>query len=192
MAQELQSIELFIKDEDKDGVFAVSLVENPAIEEDFVALSKLDIDLKVADEERRVVVGLALIPNKKIERMMKGKNFNIFFSKETIQKTQELYMRQLNQNNVTAEHEEKVSGCSVCESWIVEDTKNDKSNIYNLEAEEGSWVLMMKINNDEMWSKVKDGEFKGFSIEGIFDGFEQLNQSKEETQLEQIINILKD
>ena len=188
----MQTIELFIKDEDKDGVFAVSLVENPAIEEDFVALSKLDIDLKVADEERRVVVGMALVPNKKIERMMKGKNFNIFFSEETIQKTQELYMRKLNQNNVTTEHEEKASGCSVIESWIVENEEQDKSNLYNLSASKGSWVIMMKIYNDDLWDKVKLGEFKGFSIEGVFDGFDQLEQSAltDEDKLEQIKNLL--
>ena len=185
----METIELFIKDEAKDGVFAVSLVEEPAIEEDFVALSTEKIELKVADEERRVVVGLALVPEKKIYRFMKGKEFNIFFSKETISKAQELYMKKLNQNNVTTEHEEEITGATVIESWIVEDTKQDKTNLYNLKATEGSWAIMMKIDNDEVWSKVKAGEFKGFSIEGLFGGFEQL-QSEQKPE-EDIINELE-
>lgn len=184
----METIELFIKDEAKDGVFAVSLVEEPAIEEDFVALSTEKIELKVADEERRVVVGLALVPEKKIYRFMKGKEFNIFFSKETISKAQELYMKKLNQNNVTTEHEEEITGATVIESWIVEDTKQDKTNLYNLKATEGSWAIMMKIDNDEVWNKVKQGEFKGFSIEGLFGGFEQLQSAQPE---EDIINALE-
>jgi hypothetical protein len=186
----METIELFIADEAKDGVFAVSLVEEPAIEEDFVALSTDRIELKVADEERKVVVGLALVPEKKIYRFMKGKEFNIFFSKDTISKAQELYMKKLNLNNVTAEHEEKVTGASVIESWIVEDSKNDKTNLYNLKATEGSWAIMMKIDNEELWSKVKSGEFKGFSIEGIFGGFEQLEASKDKDIVEQIKELI--
>jgi len=186
----METIELFIADEAKDGVFAVSLVEEPAIEEDFVALSTDRIELKVADEERKVVVGLALVPEKKIYRFMQGKEFNIFFSKETISKAQELYMKKLNLNNVTAEHEEKVTGASVIESWIVEDSKNDKTNLYNLKATEGSWAIMMKIDNEELWGKVKSGEFKGFSIEGIFGGFEQLEASKDKDIVEQIKELI--
>lgn len=186
----METIELFIKDEAKDGVFAVSLVEEPAIEEDFVALSTEKIELKVADEERRVVVGLALVPEKKIYRFMKGKEFNIFFSKETISKAQELYMKKLNQKNVTVEHEQEIQGATVIESWIVEDSKQDKTNLYNLKATEGSWAIMMKIDNDEVWSKVKAGEFKGFSIEGLFGGFEQLEASKDENIIEELEKII--
>ena len=99
-------------------------------------------------------------------------------------------MKKLNLNNVTAEHEEKVTGASVIESWIVEDSKNDKSNIYNLKATEGSWVIMMKIDNEELWPQVKSGEFKGFSIEGIFGGFEQLEASKDKDIVEQIKELI--
>lgn len=188
--EKLETIELFIDDEAKDGVFAVSLVEEPAIEENFVALSTDRIELKVADEERRVVVGLALVPEKKIYRFMKGKEFNIFFSKDTIAKAQELYMKKLNQNNVTVEHEADITGATVIESWIVEDTKHDKTNLYKLDATEGSWAIMMKIDNDEVWAKVKAGEFKGFSIEGLFGGFEQLKASKDENIIEQLKELL--
>jgi hypothetical protein len=198
----MEEIELFIRNEKEDGVFAVSLVENPAIEENWVALSsqKEDtvvtthkVEFKAVDEERRVVVGLALVPEKRIYRKMKGKEFNVYFTAPTIAKTQELYMKNLNANNVTTEHEKPIKGATVIESWIVEDSKNDKSNIYNLNAVEGSWVIMMKIYNDDEWEQVKEGNYKGFSIEGMYQGFEQL-QSKELTDdeklVQEIINII--
>lgn len=202
--EKLQEIEMKIKDESVDGVFAISLVDSPAIEEDFVALSKHyeKIELKVADEERRIAVGYALIPDKRIYRRItpKGKTepveFNIYFTKETIAQTQELYMRNLNNNNATTEHEKAVTDCTVIESWITEDEKHDKINLFNVEPIVGGWAVMMKINNDEVWSSVKSGEYKGFSIEGFYKGFEDLNMQEEkplteEEQIQQIINILK-
>jgi len=187
----IEEIELFIRNEKEDGVFAVSLVESPAIEENWVALSSHGIELKVTDEERRVVVGMALVPEKRIYRKQNGKEFNIWFSKETISKTQELYMRNLNANNATTEHQKPVKDCTVIESWIVEDEKNDKSNIYNLNAPVGAWVIMMKINNDAEWEEVKKGTYKGFSIEGMFQGFEQLEASKQLTDEEIVEQITK-
>lgn len=188
--EKLQEIELTIKN-DKDGVFAISLVENPAIEEDFVALSSHQVELKVVDEEKRIMVGFALVPEKRIYRRMQDKEFNIYFSKETVSQAQELYMKQLNLSNWTLEHEQKTEGVNVIESWIVEDPKNDKANLYNLNPKGGEWVIMTKVYNDEVWKQVKDGQYKGFSIEGMFDGFEQL-QSKDETILEQLKQLLNE
>jgi hypothetical protein len=187
--EKLQSIELTIKDEE-DGVFAISLVESPAIEENFVALSKEEVQFKAIDDERRIVVGFALVPEKEIYRKQNGKEFNIHFSKDTVAKSAELYMKNLNGANVTSEHERPVKDCCVIESWIVEDAKNDKSNIFNLGAKGGEWVIMMKLYNDEEYQKAKNGEYKGFSIEALYDGFEQLN-SKELTE-DEIIEQLKD
>jgi hypothetical protein len=188
----LQDIELKIKDEAEDGVFAISLVESPAIEEDFVALSKHEVELKVVDEDKRILVGFALVPEKRIYRMMKGKEFNIYFSKDTVAKTAELFMKQLNLKNWTLEHEQKTEGISVIESWVVEDPKQDKSNLYNLKPEGGEWVIMTKVYNDEVWKEVKEGKYKGFSIEGMFDGFEQL-QSKTDAEkvLEELLGLIK-
>lgn len=187
----LQEIELKIKDENEDGVFAISLVENPAIEENFVALSAEKVELKVVDDERRIVVGFALVPEKRIYRRMNGKEFNIYFTKETVGQAQELFMKKLNLNNWTLEHEQKTSGVSVIESWIVEDPKNDKANLYNLDPQGGEWVVMSKVYNDDVWNAIKDGKFKGYSIEAMFSGFEQL-ASKDESEAEEIIRKLKE
>ncbi len=193
--KKLEDIELKIENENEDGVFAISLVDRPATQEHFIALSEHKIELKVVDEDKRILVGLALVPNKKIYRNVNGKEFNVFFSEQTIEKTNELFMRNLNLNSITSQHETKVSGVSVIESWIVEDEKNDKSNLYNLNAPKGSWAVKMKVYNDEEWNKVKLGEYKGFSIEGIYQGLDKLQASEqveeEEDYTTDIIEFLK-
>jgi hypothetical protein len=186
--EKIQEIELTIKSAD-DGVFAISLVDQPAIEENFVALAAQDVEFKVVDEERRIVVGFALVPEKRILRLMGGKKFNIYFTKETVAQAAEDFMKKMMLKKFTTDHEEKVDGITVIESWVVEDSKNDKSNLYGLGAKGGEWVLMSKIDNDAVWNEVKAGKFKGYSIEARFDGFEQL-QSKEKTMEEQILKEL--
>jgi hypothetical protein len=193
----MQTIELFIKDEAEDGVFAISLVDQPALESDFLALSKqvdnkFKIKLKEIDKKRKVVVGYALIPDLKIPRVKDGKEFNIVMSKETVALAASLYMRKLNLANVTSQHEKPVEGCCVIESWIIEDAKMDKANIYNLEPapKSGEWVVMMALT-DEEYAKVEDGEYNGFSIEAMFQGFDALEQSKELTDDEFIEEITK-
>ena len=191
MKRDLQEIELTIKDE-SDGVFAISLVDSPAIEENFIMLSSQEVDLKILDEEKRIVVGFALVPEKRIYRRVKDKEFNIYFTKETVAQSSELFMKKLNLNKFTTEHEKEVQGINVIESWVVEDAKNDKSNIYNLGAKGGEWVVMSKIYNDEIWNDIKEGKFKGYSIEGMYDGFDKLEASEEDSEeVEAIKEFLK-
>ena len=166
----VEIIELLI-DETKEemGINAVSVVESPAIEENFVALQKHEVELKEVDTEKRILMGAALIPNKQIYRKNKDKEFYIYFSEDTVRKASELFLMRSNQNNATYEHERKMlEGMSVVESWIIEDEKTDKSRLYGFSLPKGTWMISMKVNNDEVWQKVKDGEVKGFSIEGYF------------------------
>ena len=186
---ELETVELYINEEElRDGVEAISLVEFPAIEEDFVALNQHRVEFKTLDEEKRVVVGLALVPDKKILRKREKGLYNIIFSKETVRLASELYLKRLNNNNATLEHEVPVDGVSVIESWIVEDASMDKSNLYGLNAVEGAWVVKMKIDNDQTWEEVKQGKYLGFSIEGFFSDKEEL--SADEQVLNEVKNIL--
>ena len=173
----METIELYI-DETKidDGIDAISFVKQPAIEENFIALSKHKVEFKSIDDEKRIIVGLALVPDKEIYRRNGDKEFNIIFSKETVKKASHLYLKRLKVNNTTLEHEKNTDGVSVVESWIVEDVKNDKSNLYGLNAVEGAWVVVMKVDNNEVWNDVKAGKYLGLSIEGIFsDKKEDLN-----------------
>jgi len=156
----LPLIELIIDENiESDGIEAISLVHTPAIEENFVALSSQKVELKTLDEEKRIVVSLALIPDKEIYRRdSKGKEYNIVFSKDTVRKASELYFKNLNNNNATLEHEEKTDGVSVIESWIIEDVAQDKTALYGLNAVEGAWAVVMKIDNDEVWADIKEGK----------------------------------
>ena len=166
---DLETIELFIDDEDQSGIEAISLVEFPAIEENFVALSKHKIELKTMDAEKRLVVGLALVPDKKIYRNNGGFEYNITFSKDTVRKAAEKYLKSLKIHNATIEHEMEVDGVYLTESWIVEDKAKDKTALYDLNAPEGAWAVAMRIENDDVWEDVKAGKYLGFSIEGIFN-----------------------
>ena len=182
--EDLPIIELFIDEEkSEDGVQAISLVEYPAIEENFVALSSHKVEFKTVNEEKRIIVGLALIPNKKIYRRNKNYEYNIIFSEDTVKKASELYLKSLKNNSTTLEHQELTTGVSVIESWIVEDAEMDKSNLYGLNAVKGSWVVTMKVDNDEVWQDVKDKKYLGLSIEGMFSDKQQ-ELSKEDILLE--------
>ena len=189
----MDTIELFIDEESKDdGIYAISLVEFPAIEENFVALSQHKVEFKTLDEDKRIVVGLALVPNKKIYRRKKDYEYNIVFSDETVRKASELYLKSLKNNNTTLEHQSLTSGVSVIESWIVEDERMDKSNLYGLNASKGSWVVTMKVDNDNVWDDIKKKRYLGLSIEGIFSDKVDLSNDKteEEITIEQIKEIL--
>jgi hypothetical protein len=187
---ELETIELFIDEENiKDGVQAISLVENPAIEENFVALNKHKVEFKTIDEEKRIIVGYALVPDKKILRIQNDKKFNIKFSKDTVYKACELYSTRLKNNNTTLDHEKDTNGVSVIQSWIVDNVKMDKVNLYGLNPIEGGWAVIMKVYNDEVWEGVKNKKYLGLSIEGIFSD-EIIEQSKSLETIEKTVDEL--
>lgn len=178
---------------EKQGIHAVSVVESPAIEENWIALNKQLIELKSVDEEKRILMGAGLVPDKQIYRRDKDNGeFYIYFSKETIRKASELFLKRSNQNNATYEHQMKIEGMSVVESWIIEDKNKDKSAIYGFDLPVGTWMISMKVDNPEVWDKVKAGEIKGFSIEGYFEPAEaKLSTEKSDDELlNDILNIL--
>jgi len=166
----MEVYELFIQEDSEfSGVDAISIVEEPAIEEDFITLAAHKQELAKIDDEKRILMGAALVPNRKIYRRDEDKEYYIFFSETTVRKASELFLARGKQNNSTLEHQYKLKGLSVVESWIVEDEKQDKTRLYNLEVPKGTWMVSVKVNNDEIWEEyVKSGKVKGFSIEGFF------------------------
>jgi hypothetical protein len=188
----LDTIELFIDEsKEEDGIEAISLVEFPAIEENFVALSKHKVEFKTIDSEKRIIVGLALVPNKLIYRRKGDYEYNITFSTETVRKASELYLKRLKNNNTTLEHAEFTGGVSVIESWIVEDPEKDKTALYGLNAVKGAWAVTMKIDNDEVWEDVKQGKYLGLSIEGMFsDNVEDIEEVEASSVLEEIKRLI--
>jgi len=183
-------IELIIDEKDQDaGITAVSVVNSPAIEENFIALKKHELELKEVSEEKRILMGAALIPNKKIYRQNGKEEYYIYFSEKTVRQASELFLMRGNQNNATYEHKQELNGMSVVESWIIEDEKTDKSKLYDFNLPKGTWMISMKVNNDDVWSDVKAGKVKGFSIEGYFA--DKYEMSLENKNKEEIINKLK-
>jgi len=164
------------------GIQAISIVENPAIEEDFVALATQKIEFATQNDEKRILMGAALIPNKPIYRRNGEEEFYVYFSKDTIRKASELFFQNGNQNKSTLEHQAELQGLSVVESWIVEDEQKDKSSLYGLQMPVGTWMVSMKVNNDDIWTNyVKTGKVKGFSIEGYF--VDKVNFAKQELEI---------
>ena len=171
--EKVKKVELIIDEEaDRFGVEAISLVEFPAIEENWVFFNKDQfLTLAKLDEEQKTLVGAVLIPNKEIPRydQEKDEKYIVYFTEDTIKQAQELFMSSLRNNNATYEHKVPVEGITVVESWIKEDKKNDKSNAFGFnKLPIGSWFVKMKVNNDEIWKSVKEGKVRGFSIEGYF------------------------
>ena len=161
-----------VLDEEKllHGIDAISIVEHPAIEEDFITMSKQQkVEFKEVSNEKRVLMGAAMIPDKPIYRLDGDEEYYVFFTKETIRRASELYLMNGKQNNATLEHEVKLEGLSLVESWIIEDSEKDKSRAYGLNHPVGTWMVSMKVNNDDIWDNyVREGVVKGFSIEGWF------------------------
>lgn len=188
----MRIVELVIDEDDLDsGIEAVSVVESPAIEENFIALKKHELELKEIDKEKRILMGAALVPNKQIYRRNdKNEEYYIYFSEDTVRKASELFLMRSNQNNATYEHEKKLNGMSVVESWLIEDEKLDKSKKYGFNLPKGTWMISMKVNNDDVWKDVKDGKVKGFSIEGYFADKYEMKQEQIEKQ--ETIELLKE
>lgn len=186
-------VELVIDEKDElSGVDAISVVESPAIESNFVALKSEEIKLAQVDTEKRILMGPVLIPEKPIYRRDGDYEYYIYFSKDTVNKASQLFFKKGNQNNWTLEHEKNIKGLTVVESWIVEDTQKDKSSIYNLSVPIGTWMASVKVEDDTIWNDfVKTGKVKGFSLEGFFaDKYDKKELSQQPSVIEQIKNLI--
>ncbi len=188
----MKIIELIIDEGEDNGVNAISLVKNPAIESDFLALKADEILLKTINDEKRLLVGALLIPNKPIMRKNEEGNYYIYFSKDTVEKASQKFLMNNKQHNATLEHKIPLSGMTLVESWIVENKKQDKSAFYGLDVPVGTWMGTMKVENDDTWAEVKSGKIKGFSIEGYFADKLQASKYDPEKEAENILNKIKD
>jgi len=146
------------------------------------------------DEEQRLITGPAAIPNKFIVRApqvgISNEPYYVFFSEETIKQIANKYMRNKYTDSTNIEHTPvNLKGVYVTESWIISNPKSDKSNEFGAEYPKGTWMVTMKVENDEVWKNIKKRKLKGFSIEGYFT--ETLFFNKEDEQLARINQIIK-
>lgn len=188
----LPTYEIVFDEAKVDGVFGISLVEDPAIQSNFIALSKQQkIQLSTIDNEKRILLGAVLVPDLPIYRNQNGMEFNIVFSADTVRKSMENFFKQSYQQNSSLEHDKEIEGVTFVESWIKEDDVHDKSVAYGINEPNGTWFATMKVDNDEIWNDyVKTGQVKGFSIDGMFD-LEKINLNTD-MNLESITNAIKE
>jgi hypothetical protein len=161
----------YLEIEDGDGLTQVSLVQSPAIEEDFHFFSaqKDPLAFAIESEERRLITGPAMIAEKPIMRRSEsGETYYVKFSKETIRKAVKLWALQNKYNAVNAEHANPVGGVYLMESWVTDESRGIAAPKAWADAADGSWFLTYYVENDQVWQDVKDGKFRGFSIEGYF------------------------
>ena len=172
---------IFNEETDK-GVYAISVVENPAMQSNFIALSEqTKIKLAEVDNKKFLLAGVVLVPKRDVYRNQDGKEFNIRFSKEAIEGVANNFLKQGYQNNSSIEHETKIEGVSIVQSWVVKDPEQDTANAYGLPKEdikEGSWIVLYKCDNKDIYNKALSGEIKGFSIDGLFS-LEKVNLKSE-------------
>lgn len=175
--------------------YKISMVSEPAIEVDYVALEKQneEVEIKLSTDERHICYGPALIPNKDIYRNNGEQEFYINFSEESISKMSQEFMKNYKQHEVNLQHEDDVDEVFVCESWVVEDPYKDKANALGFNVPSGTWMVGMKVNNVDVWEKVKEGELKGFSVESAIhlEEFSKNDNNMIETNDEMFWNRLR-
>ena len=169
--------------------YAISMVEEPAIESDFVALSKEDEEkhqVFLESNEKHLVYGAALIPDKDIYRNNGEQEFYINFTKESIEKMSQDFMKEYRQYEVKTDHEDVANEVCVVESWLVADSYKDKSNVLGINVPEGTWMVAMKVNNVETWERIKAGELKGFSVESMISLEEFSKQNNDNMNIDEM------
>ena len=186
--QTYHNLPLYIMDlgDESTGVEIVSLVDYPAIERNFIKFSKdTEVKFKV-DEEKRVVFGPVLLPNKPIYRRdSDGYEYYVKFSKEAIERIAIKFFEDHNSTNVNLQHEVNVDGCVYFQSFI-KDSERGISPAGFEDIEDGAWFMACKINNDDVWDKVMDGTLRGFSIEGTL----RMSESRTEPVLDSLQDLL--
>lgn len=172
----MKLIELLIEKTTDTAVFAVSLVEKPAIKRCFVKFAD-ETEKTVAkfaiDEEKRIVTGPAMIPNVNMYRSAGSIGIDeevmVYFSEESIRNAAEQFLALDFTNQVTLQHESKTKGLSLRESWIIDDPAHDKAALYGFsDLPKGTWMISYNVNDEQVWQSVKDGTYNGFSVEAYF------------------------
>lgn len=191
--KKIKVIEYGIDDAGLLGVYAISVVEQPAIGVDFVALSEQH-NVKFKEDFRGLLYGALLIPDQLIYRRNDetDEEYYVKYSKDTIRAIAYNYLKQANQNNATVEHAKVVDGVTLVETWIIEG-ENDKSKNFGFDLPEGTWFGCMKVDNEEVKKQIQNKEVLGFSIEGNFIAEKEMYLSEQQPtlieELEQLLTL---
>lgn len=189
----LEVFELFFDETDESvGIRAVSFVTDPAIQQDFIYMS--DDSIKFSEDEKKQVTGPLLIPDILIGRNGSTNNgvpFNLTVSKHVIEKLSQHMMINQNMHEATEQHNYSVDGAYMVQTWLTENEQDKLYTKYNFNVKDvpiGTWAVTYKVENDDLRNKIKSGEIKGYSIEGLMKK-RPVNINFENDNLNTILNI---
>lgn len=176
----MELIELKINKDENKIVTAIALVNSPAVEEDFLSFS--DESFLSFSDDSMELLGCAMIPDKvMVKQKPNGEQFKCFFSKETIREAAQIFMQNGFQFSTNIEHSSTPADSFIFQSYIVDNTKGISAP-KGINVSDGSWIVGVKVNSPKVWSEIKNGNLKGFSIEGFFDRF-QIEFSEEREKI---------
>lgn len=191
---ELPVYELRIDEEMNSVVDAIALVENPAIESEFIAFSKEQSHFTFSkNDEKMELLGAAMIPDMRIYREDENhKGYYVFFSKETIRNVAQVFFKHGFQDNMNLDHDKALDASSfIFQSYIVDQGKGMTSPI-GLNLPDGTWVVGVKVTDKAIWSDIMSGKRKGFSIEGIFERFQStFHEAKKRSDEEELMEAFQ-
>lgn len=168
--------------------FAISLVEEPAIEENFIAMKKDEEKVVfMSSEEKHMLYGAVLVPDLDIYRYDGENEYYITFTKDSIEKMSRDFMKEYRQNSITLDHDTDATEITIVESWLKADLLRDKSVALGLNETlpVGTWFIGMHVNNIETWERVRSGELNGFSVESLIR-LEDFNKIKEKDDIMEV------
>ena len=158
---------------EETGMFLISLVDDPAVEANFMAFSKERyLSFKVENEEKRIVTGLVMPADRPILRQDANGYYYIMYDSETINAMAERFLAMGLANNVDTMHNFEIEKDVFLREMYIKDSERGISPKGFEDVEDGSLFATYHILNDDVWEKVKSGEFKGFSLAGIFQEVE--------------------
>ena len=160
---------LVIDDDENLGVDKISLVTYPAVEENFLLFDetkRADYSFSIQNEDKRIVSGIAMVADRPIYRETPDKKgYYVIFSKDTIEKIAHRFAKNNYAFNISTQHKTDVDNCYVVESFIINKERGICPKEF-ADVEDGSWYTSVKIDNQELWNEIKNGEgLNGFSVE---------------------------
>ena len=176
-------------------VIGVSMVDSPATESNFLYFAEQK-PIYLESDEKHLVYGAALVPNKDIYRRYDNEEFYVRFSNECVEQLSQKFLQNGFQKNWTIAHKSDVEGLTVVESWLKTDMEKDKSVALGLDANLpiGTWFLGCKVENDDVWQSIKNGEYHGFSVESFveLEQFAIHSEIDEDSFLDKLKSIIKE
>lgn len=193
--EDLPVYDITIEEDGTQGIRMVSLVKDPAIEVKGMYFSAVDLEKEKLYEfkslpDKQIVVGPAMIPNKKILRKDKNDNFYyVRFSEDIITKMVDKFNKENNNKSINIDHTSNMAPAFIRANWQIEDPLYDKSRIYGFDLPKKSWFIEVKIEDSKFWeNEVKDANRFSFSIEGLMG--QELVEMEEFLTIDKFIDSL--